>query len=128
MHNTQSYLVDEYPNHVTLATLQRTESPTKVELNVVFLAFHTYSQKNTPACVEIEPQVMYQEIAESLRVKADIFSSDRVMLAYQGTITNADHEPERFLNRDIERLFPCNKHSSDQLYRDGRKMKTYTED
>ncbi len=122
------YLVDEYPDHITLATLQRTESTAKVELDVILLAFHTYSQKDAPARIKIEPQVVYEEIAESLRVKADVFSSGRVMFAYQCTIANADHEPEGFLHGDIKGLFPCNQHQSDQLYRDGRKMETYIED
>ena len=57
---------------------------------------------------------MHEEIAESFRVKADVFSSNRVMLAYQRTIANADHEPEGFLHGDIEGLLPYNQ--SDQPY------------
>ena len=49
---------------------------------------------------------MHEEITESLRIEADVFSSDRVMLSHQRTIANADHEPEGLLHGDIERLFP----------------------
>jgi hypothetical protein len=101
-----SYLVNEYPHHITLTTLQRPESTSKVELNVVLLAFHTHPQEDTPACIEIEPQVMHKEVPEPLRIKADIFSPDRVVLTHQRTVANADHQPESFLYGYVEGLVP----------------------
>jgi hypothetical protein len=86
-----SYLVNEYSHHITLTTLQRSESTSKVELNVVLLAFHTHPQEDTATCIEIEPYVMHKEVPEPLRIKADIFSPDRVVLTHQRTIANADH-------------------------------------
>ena len=92
-----SYLVNEYPHHITLATLQRSESTSKVELYVVLLAFHTHPQEDTPACIQIEPYIMYKEVPEPLRIKADIFSADRVVLTHQRTVANADHQPKGLL-------------------------------
>jgi hypothetical protein len=100
------YLVNEYPHHITLTTLQRSESTSKVELNVVLLAFHTHSQEDTPVCIEIEPYVMHKEVPEPLRIKADIFSPDRVMLTDQRTVANAGHQPEGFLYRYVKGLVP----------------------
>ena len=111
-HRSNPNLVNKYPDHITLAALQRTKSTAKVELNVVLLAFHTHSQKDAPGRVEIEPQVVHEEIAESFRVKADVFSSNCVMLSYQRTIANADHEPEGFLHGDVEGLLPCKSNRS----------------
>ena len=101
-----SHLVNEYPDHVSLTTLQRPESTTKVELNVVLLPFHTHSQEDAPICIEIKPQVMYKEVPEPLRIKTDIFSPDGVVLTHQCTIANADHQPEGRLYRYIESLVP----------------------
>ena len=103
-----SYLVNEYPHHITLTTLQRSKSTSKVELNVVLLAFHTHPQKDTSACIEVEPYVMHKEVPEPLRIKADIFSPDRVVLTHQRTVANADHQPEGILYRYVEGLVPYN--------------------
>jgi hypothetical protein len=94
-----SHLVNEYPDHITLTTLQRSESTTKIELNVVLLAFHTHSQKDTPSRIEIEPHIMHKKVPEPLRIKAYVFSPDRVVLTHQRTIANADHQPEGLLYR-----------------------------
>lgn len=101
-----SHLVNKYPDHITLTTLQRSESTAKIELNVVLLAFHTHSQKDTPSRIEIEPQIMRKKVPEPLRIKADVFSPDGVVLTHQRTIANADHQPEGLLYRYIESLVP----------------------
>ena len=49
---------------------------------------------------------MHKEVPEPLRIKADIFSPDRVVLTHQRTIANADHQPEGFLYRYVEGLVP----------------------
>ena len=49
---------------------------------------------------------MYKEVPEPLRVKADIFSPDRVVFTHQRTITDADHQPEGFFYRYVESLVP----------------------
>lgn len=101
-----SHLVNKYPDHITLTTLQRSKTTAKVELDVVLLAFHTHSQKYAPARIEIEPHIMHKVVPEPLRIKADVFSPDRVVLTHQRTIANADHQPEGLLHRYIEGLVP----------------------
>jgi hypothetical protein len=92
-----TYLVNEYSDHIALATFQRTESAAEIELNFVLLAFHTHSQKDAPIGIEIEPYVMHEEVSETLWIKADVFSPNRVVLSHQRTISNADHQPEGLL-------------------------------
>ena len=82
------------------------EITANVGLQVDLLAFHSHSQKDAPDRIEIEPQVVHEEVAEFLRVRADAFFPDRIMLANKRTIANTDHEPEGFLHGYIEGLFP----------------------
>lgn len=101
-----AHLVDKDAHHVTFRSLERTESPSKVELQIVLLTFHTDAEEDATLTVQIHPLVVRQEITVATGVEADVGSSDGIMLSDERAIAHADHKPQWLLDGDIERLFP----------------------
>jgi hypothetical protein len=54
---------------------------------------------------------MSEEVAISAWVEADVCSPDGIMFPNESTIANAGHQPERFVERDIECFFPYFYHA-----------------
>lgn len=48
-------LLSDPPSHVSLRSLQCTESFAKVELNVISLAFHTDTQQKPALSIQVKP-------------------------------------------------------------------------
>lgn len=62
------YLVNEDAQHVSFRPLERAESASKIELDVILLALHADPHQYTSLRVQIHPQIMRQEVAEPLRI------------------------------------------------------------
>ena len=102
----ETHLVDEDADHVGLCTLERPERAPEVELQVVLLALHADAQQDPPLAVQVHPLVVREEVPVAPRVQADVRPPYRVVLAHQGTVAHAHHQPQRLLHRNIERLVP----------------------
>src|ERR1700731_4460577 len=82
------HLVDEDPQHVPFCSLERPERPSKVELDIVFFAFHADAYQDSPLGVPVEPKVVRKKVAVTPRVQTEVFSPNRVVLFDQGAVSD----------------------------------------
>ena len=73
------------------SALERPERLSKVELDIVFLAFHADAYQDSALGVQVEPKV--KKVAITPRVQTEVSSPNRVVLSNQGAVSDADHQP-----------------------------------
>src|SRR3984893_11049523 len=91
--NPPHHLVDEDTQHVPFRSLERPERPSKVELDIVFLALHADAYQDSALGVQVEPKVVRKEVAIAPRVQTEVSATNRVVLSNQGAVSDADHQP-----------------------------------
>jgi len=54
----KAYLINKNPQHVTFRPLQAPESPSKVELDIILLAFHADPHKDSSLRIKVHPELV----------------------------------------------------------------------
>src|ERR1700742_2069695 len=65
---------------------------------------------------------MCEKVAVSLRIQTDIAAADSVVFANKGPISNTCHKPQRFIDRDVKRFFPCKATMSTFICAEGERL------
>lgn len=92
--------------HVPLCALQCPEGFPEVELNVISLSFHAYSEEESPLRIQVKPVFSRSEVREMSRIKLQCRAPNIIMIANGVPVPNSCDDVERTGCHDIHCVVP----------------------